>query len=125
MTDRELFRISVKAAENSYAPYSGFRVGAALLAKDGRVFTGCNVENSSFGATICAERSAMMKAISEGCRQFEAMAVSGNGGTSWPCGICRQFMFEFSDDLRIISGESEDALVTYSISELLPEGFRL
>ncbi|NMA93635.1 MAG: cytidine deaminase [Clostridiales bacterium] len=125
MTDRELFRLSVKAAENAYAPYSGFKVGAALLTKDGRVFTGCNVENSSYGATICAERGAMMKAISEGCRNFEAIAISGNGGSSWPCGICRQFMFEFSEDLRIISGDGEDALKVHSLSELLPEGFRL
>ncbi|MCQ2560492.1 MAG: cytidine deaminase [Clostridia bacterium] len=125
MTDAELFRISVEAAKNAYAPYSNFHVGAALLAKDGRVFTGCNIENSSFGATICAERTAMSKAISEGCREFVSIAISGNGGTSWPCGICRQFMFEFADDLRIISGENENELKVYDIKELLLEGFRL
>ena len=125
MTDRKLFRLAVEASENASAPFSNFHVGAALLAKDGRIFTGVNVENSSFGGTICAERTAMVKAISEGCREFEAIAIAGNGGTSWPCGICRQFMYEFCPDVRIISGEDEDHLQVYTLKELLPEGFRL
>lgn len=125
MTDKELFRLSIEAGKMAYAPYSKFHVGAALLGKDGKVYTGCNIENSSFGATICAERTAMSKAISEGCREFVSIAISGNGGTSWPCGICRQFMYEFCDDLRIISGEDENHLKVYDIKELLAEGFRL
>ena len=124
-TDKELFRKAVKASENAYVPFSNFHVGAALLTKDGQVYTGCNIENSSYGATICAERTAMVKAVSEGVREFEAIAIAGNGGTSWPCGICRQFMFEFSEDMRVISGENEDELKSYRLNELLLEGFKL
>ena len=125
MTDKELFRMAVKASENAYAPFSNFHVGAALLTEDGTVFTGVNIENSSYGATICAERTAMVKAISEGARNFESIAIAGNGGTSWPCGICRQFMYEFCPDIRVISGENEDELQVYTLKELLPEGFKL
>lgn len=125
ISDKELFRMAVKASENAYAPFSNFHVGAALLAKDGTVHTGVNIENSSYGATICAERTAMVKAISEGCREFDSIAIAGNGGTSWPCGICRQFMYEFCPDIRVISGEGEDDLKVYTLRELLPEGFKL
>lgn len=125
ISDKELFRIAVKASENAYAPFSNFHVGAALLAEDGSVFTGVNIENSSYGATICAERTAMVKAISEGCRAFQSIAIAGNGGASWPCGICRQFMYEFCPDIRVISGENEDKLKVYTLKELLPEGFKL
>ena len=125
MTDKELFRMAVKASENAYAPFSNFHVGAALLTEDGKVFTGVNIENSSYGATICAERTAMVKAISEGARNFESIAIAGNGGTSWPCGICRQFMYEFCPDIRVISGENEVELQVYTLKELLPEGFKL
>ena len=105
MTDRELFRTAMEMTQKSYAPFSKFRVGAALLAKDGTVYTGCNVENSSFGGTICAERTAFVKAVSEGCREFEKIAITAcpvpeDGADeafveAWPCGICRQFMKEF------------------------------
>lgn len=125
MTDKELFRMAVEASENAYAPFSNFHVGAALLTEDGKVFTGVNIENSSYGATICAERTAMVKAISEGARDFQSIAIAGNGGTSWPCGICRQFMYEFCPDIRVISGENEDELQVYTLKELLPEGFKL
>ena len=125
MTDKELFRMAVEASENAYAPFSNFHVGAALLTEDGKVFTGVNIENSSYGATICAERTAMVKAISEGARDFESIAIAGNGGTSWPCGICRQFMYEFCPEIRVISGENEDELQVYTLKELLPEGFKL
>lgn len=104
-----------EASKKAYAPFSRFKVGAALLAEDGRIFTGCNVENSSYGATICAERTAFVKAVSEGCRHFTAIAV-----TEMPCGICRQFMYEFCPELRILCKGRE-----YRLSELLPEGFRL
>ena len=125
MTDKELFRMAVEASENAYAPFSNFHVGAALLTADGTVFTGVNIENSSYGATICAERTAMVKAISEGARDFQSIAIAGNGGTSWPCGICRQFMYEFCPEIRVISGENEDELQVYTLKELLPEGFKL
>ena len=125
MTDKELFRMAVEVSENAYAPFSNFHVGAALLTEDGKVFTGVNIENSSYGATICAERTAMVKAISEGARDFQSIAIAGNGGTSWPCGICRQFMYEFCPEIRVISGENEDELQVYTLKELLPEGFKL
>lgn len=125
MDHKELFRLSVKAAENSYAPFSKFRVGAALLTKDGEVFTGVNVENSSYGATICAERTAFTKAISEGKIEFEAIAITGNSKTAWPCGICRQFMYEFAPDLTVITGDDEEHLESMKLDELLPHGFKL
>lgn len=125
MKYRELFKMAQEMVESAYAPYSRFKVGAALLTKSGEVFTGVNVENSSFGATICAERTAFVKAVSEGHRDFEAIAVTSSDGEAFPCGICRQFMFEFGDDLKIITGEDEDHLHVSEIKELLPAGFRL
>lgn len=125
MDDKELFRIAKGMVEKAYAPYSHFQVGAALLASDGRVFSGVNVENSSYGATICAERTAIVKAVSEGAREFEAIAVASSGGEAAPCGICRQFLFEFGDSIRIITGEDEEHLHAWTIGEFLPEGFRL
>ena len=127
MTDRELYKIAEKIAENAYAPYSGYKVGAALLTNDDSVYTGVNVENSSYGATICAERTAIVKAVSEGHRSFSAIAVAapGTGGPAWPCGICRQFLFEFGGEIRVISGKDEESLEVYSLDELLKCGFRL
>lgn len=125
MKYRELYRTAKEVLQNAYAPYSRFKVGAALLTKTGEVFTGVNVENSSFGATICAERTAFVKAVSEGFQEFEALAVVSSEGAVFPCGICRQFMFEFGDELKIITGEDEDHLNIKEITELLPEGFRL
>lgn len=125
MKYRELFRTAQEMVNSAYAPYSRFKVGAALLTKSGEVFTGVNVENSSFGATICAERTAFVKAVSEGHREFEAIAVASSDGEAYPCGICRQFMFEFGDDLKIITGEDEEHLHVAEINELLPSGFRL
>lgn len=125
MKYRELYRTAHQVIQYAYAPYSRFKVGAALLTKSGEVFTGVNVENSSFGATICAERTAFVKAISEGHREFDAIAVISSDGEVFPCGICRQFMFEFGDELKIITGEDEDHLHIAEIKELLPEGFRL
>ncbi len=126
MTDRELYKISKNMEKMAYAKFSGFRVGAALLAKDGRVFTGCNVENSSYGATICAERTAFTKAISEGCREFSGIMITSSGGEAWPCGICRQFMREFcDDDFVVMTAANEDSIRSYTMDKLLPEGFRL
>jgi len=125
MTDQELFRMAKTAMQYAYAPYSKFRVGAALLTKEGKVFTGVNVENSSFGATVCAERTAFVKAISEGYHEFDVIAVATSGGETFPCGICRQFIFEFGDHIRIVVGSDEDSLTSYQITALLPHGFRL
>ena len=121
----ELFKKAKEAAENAYAPYSGFRVGAALMTEKGKVYTGVNVENASYGATICAERTAFVKAVSEGERDFKAIAICGNGGTAWPCGICRQFMYEFCPEITVITGDDEKQLMSCSLSELLIKGFRL
>ena len=123
--EMKLYDIALKAAENAYAPFSHFRVGAALLDTDGRIYTGVNVENSSYGATICAERTAFVKAISEGSRSFAAIAVAVENQEALPCGICRQFMFEFAPDILIITGKNRDELNTRKLEELLPMGFRL
>lgn len=125
MENRELYRQAAAVLPNAYVPFSGFRVGAALLTKTGEVFTGVNVENSSYGGTICAERTACLKAVSEGFRDFEAIAVAGASGEASPCGICRQFLYEFAPELKVIFGEDEEHLTVYTLKELLPEGFRL
>ena len=122
---RELYRAADAAKANAYAPYSKFNVGAALLAESGKIYTGVNVENSSFGGTICAERTAFLKAISEGERNFRAIAVVADGGEAIPCGICRQFMYEFSPEMEVITGINEDDLRVHTLNQLLPEGFRL
>ena len=125
MDNRELFRMALAALPNAYAPFSGFRVGAALLTEEGKVFTGVYVENSSYGGTICAERTAAVKAVSEGYRSFSRLAVAASEGIGYPCGICRQFLYEFAPELEIILGEDEEHLQVYTLKELLPEGFRL
>lgn len=122
---KDLYKKADAAKQNAYAPYSHFQVGAALLTRDGTVFTGVNVENSSYGATICAERTAFVKAISEGCREFTAIAVASSGGEALPCGICRQFMYEFNPQLDVITGNDENSLRVRPLKELLSEGFRL
>ena len=126
MTHDKLISIAKEALKNAYAPFSKFQVGAALLTKSGEVYTGVNVENSSYGATICAERTAFVKAISEGVREFSAIAIVSSEGSAWPCGICRQFMQEFCDaDFEIISLDDEGNIKVYTMAEMLPEGFRL
>lgn len=127
MEDVKLYEMAVEAMEYAYAPYSHFKVGAAVLTKSGKVFTGCNVENASYGATICGERTAFVKAVSEGHKDIEAIAIAASDDNivPFPCGICRQFIFEFGEDIRVILKNSDNKLITYKISELLPEGFRL
>lgn len=111
------------AMEYAYVPYSKFKVGAALLTKTGEVFTGCNVESASLGATNCAERTAVYKAISEGFREFEAIAVVSSGRDfTYPCGICRQVLVEFGKDIDIIVAKDYDYEV-YKIDDLLPRSF--
>ena len=125
MDYKELFKMADAVKENAYAPFSKFRVGAALLTGSDRVYTGVNVENSSYGGTICAERTAFVKAVSEGERDFRAIAIAASGGEALPCGICRQFMYEFEPELDVITGENIENLRVQKLSELLPGGFRL
>ena len=124
MDNKELLKIAEKAKENAYVPYSKFHVGAALLTKSGKVFTGCNVECASYGGTNCAERTAIFKAVSEGEREFEKIAItSDNIGETYPCGICRQVILEFGRDIKVVLGESEGEYREMSIQELIPYGF--
>ena len=126
MTYTELLSTADKAMENAYAPYSHFKVGAALLCSDGTVFTGCNIENATYGATNCAERTAIFKAVSEGHCDFEAIAIVSSGGDeTFPCGICRQVMVEFAPGLKIILRDKNDNETIYQLSELLPKSFSL
>ena len=125
---KALAAAAIKASENAYVPYSHFPVGAALLAESGKIYLGCNIENSSFGATICAERTAMSKAISDGEKKFTALAVAADHGDEYivPCGICRQFICEFCPpEFPIILVKSEDDFKVSSLGELLPAGFVL
>lgn len=129
MTPEALIRLAKEAMTYAYAPYSGYHVGAALLCADGRVFTGCNIENAAYGPTNCAERTAIFKAVSEGCREFSAIAVCGgrNGvitGAFPPCGVCRQVMGEFcTGDFRIYVAGKGESYESYTLSQLLPHGF--
>lgn len=129
MTDKELIKEAKRAAESSYAPYSHFNVGAALITKDGKVYSGCNIENAAYSPTNCAERTAFFKAVSDGEREFSAIAIVGGKNLDFsdfcpPCGVCRQVMSEFCDgDFRIILGRNDDECKVYSLSELLPERF--
>lgn len=131
MTDRELVEKAKQAAEKAYAPYSGFTVGAALLAKSGKVYLGCNIENASYSPTNCAERTAFFKAVSEGEREFLKIAIVGGNELNFsdyctPCGVCRQVMSEFCDgDFTVILGKADGEYKTISLGELLPYGFRL
>lgn len=125
MTDRELVDLAFTMLERSYVPYSHFPVGAALLCADGTVFTGCNVENAAYGPTICAERTALVKAVSEGRRDgFVKLAVVGKSKDyCWPCGVCRQVLYEFAPDLTVLVAQGNGDFVTLPLRELLPHGF--
>jgi cytidine deaminase len=129
MTDKELYELAIQAMENSYSPYSNCKVGAALLCKNGKVFTGTNIENAAFGPTVCAERVAVFKAVSEGEKEFFKIAVVGGkggviNGIFAPCGVCRQVLREFcNDDFEILLGETEDNFKTVTLKDLLPLSF--
>ena len=124
MTDQALVELAFTMLERSYVPYSKFPVGAALLCADGTVFTGCNVENAAYGSTICAERTALVKAVSEGRREFSVLAVAGKSQDDcWPCGACRQMLYEFAPDLRLLVARGDGMYHTLSLGELLPHGF--
>ena len=128
MSDLQLLQYALQAREKSYSPYSGFRVGAALLGESGKVYLGCNVENASYSVTNCAERTALFKAVSEGETHFQAIAIVGGMGENVqplcaPCGVCRQALAEFCDgDLRVVLG-TEETLQVYTLAQLLPLSF--
>lgn len=126
----ELIDTAIRQLEFSYTPYSGFKVGAALLAKDGKVYGGCNIENAAYGPTNCAERTAFFKAVSEGVRKFDAICiVGGKDGVltdyAAPCGVCRQVMMEFCDPetFQVILATGKDRYDVFTLKELLPLGF--
>jgi len=121
----DLIKLALNSKEKAYAPFSNFKVGAALLTKCGKIFTGVNVENSSYGLTICAERTAAVKAVSEGCKKFEIIAIATDSDIpASPCGACRQFLWEFGNPLVILVNP-QGVIKEFMLSELLPEGFRL
>lgn len=132
-TKNNLIKLATEACANSYSPYSAFCVGAALLCRDGQIFTGCNIENQSFGATNCAERSAFFAAISNGVSDFSAIAIVGykkdnanNFDFCMPCGICRQVMSEFCNkDFLILLSDHKGNIKEYTLGELLPSSFNL
>lgn len=129
MTPEKLAELAIEAMGRAYAPYSGYKVGAALLCKDGTVYQGCNIENASFSPTVCAERTAFFKAVYDGHRDFVALAVCGGKdgvitGPFPPCGVCRQVMREFCDDDFIIYlVGAEGSIETVTLSDLLPHSF--
>ncbi len=127
MDYKEMIKLADEAKEKAYSPFSKFKVGALLIAEDGTSFTGCNVENSSYGATNCAERTAIFKAVSEGYTKFDKIAImSSSGDFTYPCGICRQVIFEFFDkDGEIVLGNNAGDIKVVKVSEMLPEGFKL
>ncbi len=130
MSDRELIDLAIEARKNAYTPYSDFKVGAALLSKEGKVYKGCNIENAAYTPTNCAERTAFFKAVSEGATDFEAIAIVGGydkDGLKFcpPCGVCRQVMMEFceSDKFRILLLDEDDEIKSYLLKDILPFGF--
>ncbi|MBE6796073.1 MAG: cytidine deaminase [Ruminococcaceae bacterium] len=129
MTDKKLYNLAKEAMKNSYSPYSDCKVGAAFLTASGKVFTGTNIENAAFGPTVCAERVAIFKAVSEGERSFSKIAVVGGkggviDGIFAPCGVCRQVLREFcDDDFTLLLGETPDSFKTLTLKDLLPLSF--
>ena len=124
MTDRKLIDMAANVMENSYSPYSRFKVGAAVECGDGSVFTGCNIENAAFGATMCAEAAAMASAVSAGKQSFKRVAIISEGGAyCYPCGACRQLLSEFSPDMEVLCARADGRYVSYSLATLLPMAF--
>lgn len=131
MNNQDLIKMALLARENAYAPYSNFAVGAAVLTKDGQVYTGCNIENASYGATNCAERTAIFKAVSEGHTEFTKIAIVGGKADedisefAYPCGVCRQVIAEFckADEMKIIVAKSQTEFMEKTLEEILPYSF--
>ncbi len=125
MTDAELIARAREMTQRSYAPFSHYHVGAALLGSDGAVYTGCNIESATYGATICAERAAICAAFAAGCHSFtRAAIIADRNELCTPCGICRQLLFEFSDHLVVLCCSADGQVLRLSAEELLPHGFR-
>ena len=123
MDNKELIKRAFNAHKNAYTPYSNFNVGAAALMEDGSVYEGCNIEIASYSPTICAERTAIFKAVSEGNLKLKKIAVVGDANPTFPCGVCRQVIREFGKDAKVIIANSEDDYKEYTIDELLPNSF--
>ena len=122
MNDQQLVALAQKARKNAYAPYSHYDVGAALLTASGQVFTGCNVENAVYPMCLCAERTAVVKAVSEGQREFAVIAIATRNGGS-PCGACRQVLREFAPHIRILLTDDAGTVRQYGLDQLLPDSF--
>ena len=121
MTQQELCQTAINMLDRAYVPYSHFPVGAALECSDGTVFTGCNIENAAYGVTICAERTAIFKAVSEGRRDFVRIAIWGNSKEyCYPCGSCRQFLQEFSKHMTVLCAKGDGSFVSHRLSEMMP-----
>jgi len=124
MTDRNLIEKAALAMANSYSPYSRFKSGAAIECNDGAVFTGCNIENSAFGSTMCAEEAAIAAAVSGGRRSFKRIAIISEGSAyCFPCGACRQLLNEFSPEMEVLSARSDGRYVSYPLATMLPMAF--
>ena len=119
----ELIKRAYKAMKFSYSPYSGFKVGACLETTDGKFYSGCNIENASYTPTVCAERVAIFKAISDGSKNFKRIAIVSTSDFTYPCGVCRQVISEFSEDIEIVVSNSKFEYKVYHISDLLPFSF--
>lgn len=122
--NRDLIKLAKKARQSAVADFSGFKVGAAIIADDGRIFTGCNIENPSLMLTICAERVAILKALSEGARGFKKIAVFAAKNPCYPCGSCRQMLFEFAQGIEVVTIDSAGRIKSIKIDKLLPKAFR-
>ncbi|HZK32925.1 MAG TPA: cytidine deaminase [Tissierellaceae bacterium] len=123
MNIKLLIEKALEAKKKAYAPYSKFRVGAAILTEDSKIYTGCNIEIASYSPTICAERTAIFKAVSEGHKDIKAIAVVGDGDMTFPCGVCRQVLREFGPKAKVIIANSVDEYEEYSLEDLLPHSF--
>lgn len=123
MDNKELINKALEAKEKAYVPYSSYHVGAALITEDNEVYTGCNIEIASYSPTLCAERTAIFKAVSEGHLKVKTIAIVGDSSFTYPCGVCRQVIREFGKDAKIIIANNEDEYKEYTLDELLPHSF--
>lgn len=120
----KMIDLAIEQLNFSYTPYSHFKVGAALLTRGGKLYGGCNIENAAYGPTICAERAAVAKAVSEGHRDLSAIAIAGRSEDyCWPCGVCRQVLYEFAPELTVLVARGDGNYVKLPLKELLPHGF--
>ncbi|SKC37663.1 cytidine deaminase [Maledivibacter halophilus] len=123
MDKKLLIKKAFEAREKAYVPYSGYHVGACVLTGRGKTYTGCNIESASYTPTICAERTAIAKAVSEGERDIKAIAITGDSEWTYPCGVCRQVIREFGKDILVIIAKSQEEYREYTLDELLPNSF--